>query len=284
MSEQSKWLRQRQWDEFPSCPMKRRICSLAAAVGFSPLMLGTGAIVFDLAFLPQAVQAYTSETSVAVERQDNEGYDALTRRAEMAARATAQRLFDGDVLVSEVEVTVVGQDGSLIVPMLVMRVSRQNWRNRPDPQQWSTYFRSTRALLELNDLETTGSPATGASTPPANVPASTPTETPPGTPTPSTAPAATQTPVQRPPGTLAPAQSAPLQPTLLPPGVNQSGLGTPSQNPSRSAQPETPSQPGATPDAPSEDSDATTIERTAPPQINIPATPAGIGLPRSILR
>lgn len=275
MSEQSKWLRHRQRNGFPSRQTKQRICALAAAVRFNSLMLGLGAIGFDMAFLPQAVQAYTSETSVSVQRQDNEGYDALTRRAEMAARATAQRLFDEDVLVSEVAVTVVGQDGNLIVPMLVMRVSRQNWRNRPDPQQWSTYFRSARALLELNNLETTGSPASGTSTPPANPPANAPS--------PSSTPAATPAPVQRPPGTLAPAPSVPLQPTLLPPGVNQPGLGTPPQNPSRSAQPETPAQPGATPGASSEDSDETTIERT-PPQINIPATPAGIGLPRSILR
>ncbi|HEY9697968.1 MAG TPA: hypothetical protein V6D10_11940 [Trichocoleus sp.] len=279
MSEQIKGSTSRQLDRRSSSPT-RRVCSFFAAIGLHPLILGlaAGAIVSDMAFLSQSAQAYTGETSVAVQRQDNESYEALTRRAEMAARATAQRLFDGDVLVSEVAVTVMGQDGSSIVPMLVMRVSRENWRNRPDPQQWSTYFRSARALLELGNPETAGSPATGTSPTPANTPASTPTNVP-ANPTP-TSPTPPSPPVQRPPGTLAPAQ-----PTLTLPGINQPALGTPPQNPARSAQPETPAQPGATsPDNSSGESEPTTIEQTPPPQINIPATPAGIGLPRSILR
>lgn len=114
--------------------------------------------ILPLGFVAEVSQAYPRQTSVGIAQQQGDSYNALVRRAETAARTAAQQIFDGDILVSEVAVTVVGESGSAIVPILTMRVSRDQWRSRPDPQQWSTYFPSARSLLEL------GTPSGNAST------------------------------------------------------------------------------------------------------------------------
>lgn len=146
--------------------------------------------VLSLGFQAELVQAYPRQTSVAVVQQQGDSYTALVRRAETAARTATQRIFDSDILVSEVAVTVVGESGSSIVPILTLRVDRDQWRRRPDPQQWSTYFRSARSLLEL------GTPAGSPPTVSAPIPAA-----------PDSAPIA-------PSGTVAP---APVPPANTPP-------------------------------------------------------------------
>jgi hypothetical protein len=51
-------------------------------------------------------------------------------------------------LVTQVSITVLGETGQSIVPILVLEVSRADWRSRPDPQYWAKYFRSARTLLQ----------------------------------------------------------------------------------------------------------------------------------------
>jgi len=100
---------------------------------------------------PQRVYAYTDQSSVTLERDANETYDGLTLRAEMAARTAAQQSFNRDILVTEVNVTILGQNGLSVVPILTMTVSRNDWRSRPDPRYWSTYFSASKMLLELEN-------------------------------------------------------------------------------------------------------------------------------------
>lgn len=69
----------------------------------------------------------------------------------MAARMAAQQSFSSDILITEVIVTVLGQNGLSVVPILTMTVSRHDWQNRPDPRYWSTYFNASKALLELEN-------------------------------------------------------------------------------------------------------------------------------------
>lgn len=121
---------------------------------FPVLGLTLGMVALDAAVMTRVANAYTREISVTVQWDGNENYEGLTRRAELAARTAAQQIFDRDILVTEVDITVLGQSGASIVPVLVMVVSRNDWRDRPDPQYWSRYFNSSRALLELNTLTT----------------------------------------------------------------------------------------------------------------------------------
>jgi len=113
------------------------------------IALGSAASLSWEAIAPPPAQAYTARTEITLTRQGNETYTALLRRAEAIARAATQRAFDGDVLVSAVSITVVGQNSGAIAPVLRLEVNRQNWRNQPDPQHWSTYFPISKLLLRF---------------------------------------------------------------------------------------------------------------------------------------
>ncbi|GAB4380196.1 MAG: hypothetical protein Kow00121_35910 [Elainellaceae cyanobacterium] len=106
--------------------------------------------------LPQVVQAYTSEGDVTLQWREGETYAGLVRRAEIAARATAQQYFDRDILITDVDVTVLVEGSRSVIPVLVLKVSRDDWRQRPDPRYWATYFSGSRELLELNTPASNG--------------------------------------------------------------------------------------------------------------------------------
>lgn len=131
-------------NQLESCLWRTAIApiSLLTILGLaSSVWLGQAAIA------PQAVQAYTSRVSLFLTRQLGESYETLIRRAEITARAGAQRSFDADLLVTEVILTVVGENQGISVPILTLQVPREQWRNRPEPQYWSTYYPDARALL-----------------------------------------------------------------------------------------------------------------------------------------
>jgi hypothetical protein len=147
--------------------------SLTLALAFSN-WIGTSAVGVALLLVsPSAAQAYTVEDLLTVSRVAGEDYTALAQRAEMAARSMAQQRFDSDILLTRVIITVLGQNGGQTAPILVMDVNRNDWRNRPDPQRWSKYYRSTPVLLELDGSEPLRTPA--PTTPPAPLPTPAPT-------------------------------------------------------------------------------------------------------------
>lgn len=130
------------------------------------------------AIVPQVAQAYTARVDVEVTRGQGESFEAMVRRAEAIARTAAQRSFDRDILVTDVAITILGQNGGAIAPILRLQATRQQWRSRPDPQIWATYFSTTRALLQFEAPTTTvAAPAAPATTtaPVAPQPATTPT-------------------------------------------------------------------------------------------------------------
>ena len=193
--------------------------SLVAVLGLVGISwLGTSIVT------PQTAQAYTARVDVSLTRERGESFQSFLRRAETVARAAAQRSFDRDILVTDVAVTVVGQNDGAIVPLFSLEVSRQAWRSRPDPQRWITYFPNTELLLGIEDtgeqLDTQpgGSPQPAPSPQPATptpqapteprvielpggnrriipaTPSATPTPTAPGTPATPTAPGTPATP------------------------------------------------------------------------------------------
>ncbi len=95
------------------------------------------------------VRAYNSRVDVRLDRLTNETFDALMRRAEVVARAAAQRSFDRDVLISDVSVQILGQNAGTQMPLMSLDVSRQNWQNRPDVKRWATYYKSARVLFGI---------------------------------------------------------------------------------------------------------------------------------------
>ncbi|BAY27264.1 hypothetical protein NIES2100_70870 [Calothrix sp. NIES-2100] len=99
------------------------------------------------AIAPQIVRAYTARVDLAIDRLPEETYETVLRRAEAAARAATQRSFDQDILVTDVSVIVTVQSQGAIAPVLALEVTRPQWRNRPDPQRWASYFKTARSLL-----------------------------------------------------------------------------------------------------------------------------------------
>lgn len=119
--------------------------------GISASMLwGSGAIALTtLLITPQVAQAYTSRVTLFVPRDPAESYDAFLRQSEAIARAGIQRSFDADQLVSEVILTIVGDNQGIAVPIMEVQVTRNAWQQRPDPQYWAEYYDNASLLLDL---------------------------------------------------------------------------------------------------------------------------------------
>lgn len=117
------------------------------SAGLAALLGGTGLWLTEALIAPQASQAYTSRLDLFLARESGETYDTLLRRAEMAARAGAQRSFDHDLLITNVSVTVVAEGDGVTVPILALRVDRDQWRARPETYYWATYYRTAEVLL-----------------------------------------------------------------------------------------------------------------------------------------
>jgi hypothetical protein len=200
--------------------------SFAASLGLGSLST-LGISVWHLA-MPPAVTAYTVEDLLTITWVAGEDYTALARRAEYAARTSAQQRFDADILLTHVVITVLGQNGGETAPILVMDVNRADWRNRPDPRYWSKYYRSTAILLELEGVPATGTlqpaPTTGTQpapvvTPPPPVPENLPpTSLPEG----SGAPVESPTPADSPAETPADSATPPSDPTRPPSSTRRS--------------------------------------------------------------
>jgi hypothetical protein len=122
------------------------------------LLLAVPLCLIGEAIAPQAVQAYTARVDLLIDRLPQESYETILRRAEAAARATTQRSFDQDILVTEVSVIISAQNQGAIAPILSLEVSRPQWQKRPDPQLWTNYFKTARTLLLFDQQTTTPSP------------------------------------------------------------------------------------------------------------------------------
>jgi hypothetical protein len=129
------------------CARKIRIFQAGICLGLAiPLWLTTEAIA------PQIVKAYTARVDLAITRLPEENYQTILRRAETVARAAAQRSFDQDILVTEVSIMVTAQNKGMIAPVLTLEVSRDEWKKRPDPRRWASYYTTARWLLLFEEL------------------------------------------------------------------------------------------------------------------------------------
>jgi hypothetical protein len=196
--------------------------------------LSLTAVVLTTVVAPPLAQAYTARVNVAIDRQGDESYEALLQRAELVARAAAQRSFDRDILINDVAIMIIAQSQGVEVPILSVEVSRQQWRSRPDAHRWATYYKTAKTLLQLDNVAGPRSFPRSASpsVPPRVVPAAPPvtpapqpqSPLPPGTPAPGRSNGGTATPNQPAPtpGTTTPAQPGTATPT-------QPGRATPNQ-------------------------------------------------------
>ncbi len=245
--------------------------SLVAILGFAGVSwLTTSAIA------PQSAQAYTARADISLIRQPNESFESFLRRAEAVARAATQRSFDTDILVTDVSVTVLGQSDGDVAPVLVLEVSRQAWRSRPDPQRWATYLPNTRLLLgfEQPGAQPETQPGAPEAVPVPGTPGTPPVPGTPGIPpvpgTPGTPPVPGTPGIPAVPGTPG-IPAVPPAPTIinLPPGAPNQNQAPPAA-PGNTPQPNVPAAPGNTP------------QPNVPgntPQPNVPAVPGNTPQP-----
>ncbi|NEN97369.1 MAG: hypothetical protein F6K50_18110 [Moorea sp. SIO3I7] len=104
-----------------------------------------------VAIVPQSAEAKTARINVTLNREPDETYQGFMRRAEVVARAAAQRSFDSDILTTKVAITILGQNQGEIAPVLLLEVSRPSWKRRPDAKYWATYFPNTQFLLRVEE-------------------------------------------------------------------------------------------------------------------------------------
>jgi hypothetical protein len=118
--------------------------------GLVALLMSSGCVTAATVLAtPQAAYAYTARVSLFLYRDPGEDYENFLRRAELISRAGVQRALDADLLTTEVIVTVVGENQGISVPIMDIQVTRNEWRDRPDPQYWATYYDSAAALLNF---------------------------------------------------------------------------------------------------------------------------------------
>ena len=147
--------------------------SLMAILGLVSVSWLTTSVV-----APPSAQAYTARLNVVLTREVGESFQSFLRRAEAVARAAAQRNFDRDILVTDVAVTVMGQNNGAIVPLFSLDVSRPSWRSSPDPQRWITYFPNTDTLLGFDQTAEEPGIQPGGTPQPLTIPSPRATPTP----------------------------------------------------------------------------------------------------------
>ena len=130
-----------EWNAQRDRPAK--VASVVLAV-----LMGVGSAAVPTLVAPPAAQAYTSRVNVFLVREQGESFDTLVRRSEIVARAAVQRSFDADVLMTDVIVTIIGDNQGVAVPILTVPVSRSDWQLSPDVTQWANYFEAARYLVD----------------------------------------------------------------------------------------------------------------------------------------
>lgn len=119
------------------------------------LLLGLGGAIALTPSLSRPVAAQVNaaqsqtDVNLFISRGPDETYGTFLRRAEAIARVGVQQSFDFDLLLSEVSVTVVGESQGISVPLMDVRVTRQQWQERPDPQYWAVYYGTAPMLLDF---------------------------------------------------------------------------------------------------------------------------------------
>lgn len=142
---------------------KTQIVGLVTLLG-----LGAGLWLVEAVLQPEIAAAYAVHVNLPVNRQRNESYESLVRRAEAVALETTQRRFYQNDQVTDVSITVVGQNQGEIAPVLSLKVSRPQWWRllnicskdqsasscTTNSQGWVKHFSDARVLLGFKDIAT----------------------------------------------------------------------------------------------------------------------------------
>lgn len=111
--------------------------------------MGTAIAFGSLLILSPAAAAFPMRIALSLNRLQGESYDAYLRRAEVFAGLGIQRTFLSDPLTSEVKITVINEGFGIAMPIMDVQVTRSQWRQNPDPQDWASYYDGAPTSLDL---------------------------------------------------------------------------------------------------------------------------------------
>lgn len=96
--------------------------------------------------------AQALEVNLPVSRLGQESFDSLLLRANNLATTTINQRFQQNPALDNIRVVIVGNNQGAIAPLLIVKVSRQNWLSAPRAERWATYFHDSKMLLGFEEL------------------------------------------------------------------------------------------------------------------------------------
>ncbi|MDJ0552983.1 MAG: hypothetical protein QNJ68_00760 [Microcoleaceae cyanobacterium MO_207.B10] len=114
-------------------------------------------IIANLLTTNSIVLAETKQTSQLIDSNNNNSYKVLVKQAEDLVKNIVNQEFKNNPQITEVTVTILGERQSQIVPVLRLTVSRSEWQNNPDIDEFTRYFADAKFLLKFDNNSTTTS-------------------------------------------------------------------------------------------------------------------------------
>jgi hypothetical protein len=127
-------------------------CSLASSTITSAF---AQAIKAGVATTSPPNQPNVVQLQVSVPRIPGESFEMMVLRSQAMAKTFIQRSFNKNKSVTNVNLTVIGENQGFIAPIVSVKVNRQGWQRNPNPLMWATYFTNAQTLLNLPDSFTT---------------------------------------------------------------------------------------------------------------------------------
>lgn len=90
--------------------------------------------------------AETKSFHFTISSNGDQNFQTLVQQAESLASNSIKQGFAENSSITEVSVTVVGENNGQEVPLLFVTASRSNWQAEPKVKRWTRYF-STAVLL-----------------------------------------------------------------------------------------------------------------------------------------
>ena len=108
-------------------------------------------ILASLLINKSTVLASTKNTIILIESNGNNSYNMLVQNAENLAQNRINQEFDNNPEITEISLTILGERRSQIVPVLRSTVSRREWENNPNIDNFTRYFADAKLLLKFED-------------------------------------------------------------------------------------------------------------------------------------
>lgn len=111
-------------------------------------------IIFTLANLLIStimVLASAKNITLSIDSNENNYYNILVKNAEDLAKKTINQEFDNNPEITSFTITILGERKGQIVPVIRSTVSRAEWQNNPNIDNFTRYFADAKLLLKFED-------------------------------------------------------------------------------------------------------------------------------------